>query len=115
MTATDNNRHVATMASHIQHIDSIDSVAAPAIIHSMKKLRKFTLEKNERTDRWDLRSDQTDRTVKSFETKADATKGGSLEKAVGEAGGSVKIQKENGRFQEERTYPASRDPRESKG
>lgn len=78
-------------------------------------LPKFTLEKNERKDRWDLRNDKTDQLVKSFETKADATKGGALEKAVGGSGGSVKIQKENGRYQEERTYPGSRDPRSSKG
>lgn len=81
----------------------------------MTKLPKFTLEKNERTDRWTLKNDKTDRTVKAFETKVDATKGGALEKAVGPFGGSVKIQKENGRFQEERTYPGSRDPKSSKG
>jgi hypothetical protein len=78
-------------------------------------LPKFTLEKNERKDRWDLKNDRTDQLVKSFDTKADATKGGALEKAVGNSGGSVKIQKENGRFQEERTYPGSKDPRSSKG
>ncbi|MGE3508137.1 MAG: DUF2188 domain-containing protein [Vicinamibacterales bacterium] len=81
----------------------------------MAKLPKFTLDKNERTQRWDLTNDTTDRKVKSFETKADATKGGALEKAVGPGGGSVKIQKENGRFQEERTYPGPRDPKGSKG
>lgn len=78
------------------------------------KLPKFTLEKNEKTDRWDLVNDKTDRTVKSFDTKAEATKGGALEKAVGGTG-SVKIQKENGRFQEERTYPGSADPQKSPG
>ncbi len=81
----------------------------------MAKLPKFTLDKNEKTDRWDLTNDKTDKTVKSFATKAAATKGGALEKAVGADGGSVKIQKENGRIQEERTYPGSRDPKESKG
>ena len=81
----------------------------------MAKLPKFTLEKDERTDRWTLTNDRTDRTVKSFATKADATKSGALEKAVGPLGGSVKIQKENGRIQEERTYPGSRDPKASKG
>lgn len=78
-------------------------------------LPKFTLEKNERKDRWDLKNDRTYQLVKSFGTKADATKGGTLEKAVGSSGGSVKIQKENGRIQEERTYPGSKDPRSSKG
>jgi hypothetical protein len=79
------------------------------------KLPKFTLEKNEQRDRWDLTNDRTNRAVKTFNTKADATRGGALERAVGPAGGSVKIQKENGRFQEERTYPRSKDPRRSKG
>jgi len=81
----------------------------------MAKLPKFTLDKNERKDRWDLTNDKTNRTVKTFDTKADATKGGALERAVGPAGGSVKIQKENGRFQEERTYPRDKDPKSSKG
>lgn len=40
-------------------------------------------------------------------------KGGALEKAIGE--GSVKIQKMDGKFQEERTFPGSKDPKSSKG
>ena len=80
----------------------------------MAKLTKFTLTKNEKKDRWDLVNDKTDKVVKSFEKKAEATKGGVLAKAVGKEGGSVKIQKENARFQEERTYPGSKDPKESK-
>ena len=81
----------------------------------MAKLPKYTLDKNERTDKWDLRNDKTDKLVKTFNTKADATKGGALERAVGSGGGSVKIQKENGRIQEERTYPGSNDPKKSPG
>ncbi len=81
----------------------------------MGNLPKFTLEKNEKKERWDLINDKTDRTVKSFPTKENAIKGGILERAVGKVGGSVKIQKENGRFQQERTYPGSKDPRKSKG
>ena len=81
----------------------------------MAKLPKYTLSKNEKRDTWDLRNDKTDKLVKSFDTKGDATKGGVLERTVGPGGGSVKIQKENSRFQEERTYPGSKDPRESKG
>jgi hypothetical protein len=81
----------------------------------MSKLSKFTLDYNEKKDRWDLTNDKTDRTVKTFETKQEATKGGVLEKAMGNNGGSVKIQKENGRFQEERTYPRSKDPKQSRG
>ena len=81
----------------------------------MPKLPKFTLEFDKKTKLWDLDNDKTNRTVKSFDTKGKATAGGVLEKAVGPNGGSVKIQKENGRFQEERTYPGSKDPSSSKG
>jgi hypothetical protein len=84
-------------------------------LYGRRKLPKFTLDKNEQKDHWDLRNDKTNRVVKSFDTKTDATKGGALKRAVGPEGGSVKIQKENGRYQEERTFPRSRDPRSSKG
>lgn len=80
-----------------------------------KKLPKFTLEYNEKKERWELENDKTNKIVKSFETKEEATAGGVLEKAIGKEGGSVKIQKVNGRFQEERTYPQSADPKESEG
>jgi len=81
----------------------------------MANLPKFTLDYNEKSEKWDLKNDVTDRTVKSFETKADATTRGVLKTAVGAGGGSVKIQKTNGRYQEERTFPRGRDPKASKG
>ena len=81
----------------------------------MKPLPKFTLEYNEKKDNWALENDKTNRVVRTFGTKEHATKGGVLERAVGNDGGSVKIQKMNGRFEEERTYPGSRDPKSSKG
>jgi hypothetical protein len=81
----------------------------------MANLPKFTLEYNDDRRKWELEHDKTGQVVKRFDTKQQATKGGVLEKAVGPEGGSVKIQKENGRFQEERTYPRSKDPRRSKG
>ncbi len=81
----------------------------------MGKLPKFTLSKDEKRDDWKLTNDATNRVKERFETKGDATQGGALEKAVGKDGGSVKIQKENGRIQEERTYPGSKDPKSSKG
>lgn len=79
------------------------------------KLPKYTLSKNESKDNWELKNDATRRVAESFDTKADATRGGALERAVGPAGGSVKIQKENGRIQEERTYPRAADPKKSPG
>ncbi|MFA6294885.1 MAG: DUF2188 domain-containing protein [Candidatus Paceibacterota bacterium] len=81
----------------------------------MSKLTKYTLDFNEKKDKWELTNDKTNKVVKSFETKGVATAGGVIKKVLGEDGGSVKIQKENGRIQEERTYPRSADPRESKG
>lgn len=81
----------------------------------MAKLPRYTLTKDQKRDDWALRNDATDRVVKRFDTKQDAIRVGALESAVGASGGSVKIQKENGRYQEERTYPGSRDPRSSKG
>jgi len=81
----------------------------------MSKLPKFTLAHNSKKDSWDLTNDKTDRTVKSFEYKQDATKGGVLSKALGTEGGSVKIKTMDNHYQEERTFPKSADPKKSKG
>lgn len=81
----------------------------------MGKLPKYTLEYDEKKEKWALENDKTDRTIKTFTTKERATAGGVLKRVIGEDGGSVKIQKINGRFQEERTFPRSKDPKESKG
>lgn len=81
----------------------------------MDNLTPFTLVFDRQKEDWALRNDMTGRTVRRFETKEDATKGGVLEGAVGPHGGSVRIHKLNGQFDEERTYPGSRDPRSSRG
>lgn len=81
----------------------------------MPKLPKYTLEYNEKKDEWALSNDKTDKTVKAFDTKADATERGALKRVLGTDGGSVKIQKMNGRYQEERTYPRKTDPKKSPG
>lgn len=81
----------------------------------MANLPKHTLTHNDQKDRWELQKDQTGKVIETFDTKADALKGGVLADAVGKAGGSVKIQKVNGRFQQERTYPRSKDPKKSPG
>lgn len=78
-------------------------------------LPKYTLQYNEKKEKWDLQKDKSERVVKRFETKADATKGSTLKKAIGKDGGSVKIQKMDGKFQEERTYPGNADPKSSQG
>ena len=81
----------------------------------MSKLPKYTLTHNEKKATWDLKQDKTEKILKRFETKKEATKGGTLQRAVGKEGGSVRIQRVDGRFQEERTYPRSADPAKSKG
>ena len=81
----------------------------------MSRLRKYTLSHNDSRDRWELRQDKTHDLIKSFGTKGDATAGGALSRALGKEGGSVKIEKVSGGYQEERTFPRSADPRKSKG
>ena len=76
--------------------------------------RELTLEYNHHRSRWDLVEDRSQR-LKSFGTKRAATRAGVLPKVAGPMPISVKIHKENGRLQEERTYPRSSDPRRSKG
>ena len=80
----------------------------------MTKLPKFTVSKRD-DGKWALTKDGADRATKLFEKKADLTKGGALKSAVGQSGGSVKIQKVDGKFQEERTYPDAADPPGSPG
>jgi hypothetical protein len=81
----------------------------------MPKLPKYTLEFDEKKDKWALEKDRSDKVLKTFDTKELATQRGALRKALGTDGGSVKIQTKNGNFQEERTFPKSRDPKSSKG
>ncbi len=81
----------------------------------MSDLKKLTLTFNRNKESWDLTNDKTDKVVKRFNTKKEATAGGVLGDVLSKDGGSVKIQKVNGKFQEERTFPRSADPRKSKG
>ena len=80
----------------------------------MAKLPRYSLEHDVQRKRWVLKHEGTGQAVKSFGTKAAATKGGVLEKTVG-GKGSIRIRKRNAKIQEERTYPRSADPRDSKG
>ncbi len=73
---------------------------------AQKNLEKYTLDFNEKKGTWDLEHDKSNKTIKSFKTKALATKGGVFKRTLGKNGGSVKIQKKNGRIQEVRTYRA---------
>lgn len=81
----------------------------------MAKLPKFTLAFSQAKDEWVLFANKTHRTVETFDTKAEATTGGALKEALGDQGGSVRIEKVKGGFQEERTFPRSADPKKSPG
>lgn len=57
--------------------------------------------------------DQLGERVKAFKTRAEALAGSTLERIVGT--GTVRIHREDGHFEEERTFPRSADPRQSPG
>lgn len=81
----------------------------------MTKLPKYTLSFDQQKQDWKLQKDGADRATKRFDTKADATAGGALSDAIGKGGGSVRIEKKHGGYEEERTFPRSRDPKETPG
>ncbi len=80
----------------------------------MTNLPRFNLFHDQQKDDWKLQNEQG-RTVRRWDIKDDATAGGVLKDVLGSNGGSVRIHKENGVFQEERTFPRSRDPKSSPG
>ncbi len=66
-------------------------------------------------DQWKLTGEGNQKATKVFEgNKQDAIKE-SAEFLKNNQGGSLKIHLENGRIQEERTYPKSKDPKQSEG
>lgn len=82
----------------------------------MVPLKKATLAFNDKADEWQLRENKTHRLIEEWDTKAEATAGGELKGALGQNGGSVRIEyKTKSGFEEERTYPKSADPIKSKG
>ena len=81
----------------------------------MAKLRNFTLAKDKEKGDWALNEEGSNRARKRFATKSEATKGGVLSSALGADGGSVRIRKEGGKIQEERTFPRNRDPKKTPG
>lgn len=78
-------------------------------------LRKLHLVKDKGRGDWELKAEGSDRALRRYDRKEDATKGGSLADTLGKQGGSVRIHKTDGKIQEERTYPGSKDPKDSKG
>ena len=76
-------------------------------------VKKYTLHKDQKSDKWRLEEEGSDRARRTFDTKEDALK--NLKKLVGPNGGSVRIRKVDNTIQEERTYPRSKDPKQSPG
>lgn len=65
--------------------------------------------------KYKLKKEHAERTSKVIiSNKQDAIKE-SKKFIMNQGGGSLKIHKNNGGFQEERTYPKSNDPKKSKG
>lgn len=64
-------------------------------------------------ERWELTKEGNERPSKTANTKSDLLQ--ITREFMSDKTGSVKIHKENGQFQEERTYQRKDDPRKSKG
>jgi hypothetical protein len=74
-------------------------------------MREYHLTKDGNS--WKLKPEGGSRAVVSADTKVEAVQ--QMRDYMQAHPGSVKIHKENGQIQEERTYPRSADPSESKG
>jgi len=74
-------------------------------------LDKFHLTK--KGNEWKLEKANSNRAVVKADTKAEAVQ--KMREYMQTHEGSVRIHKEDGKIQEERTYPRSKDPRRSKG
>jgi hypothetical protein len=70
----------------------------------MAQPRRFTLTHDEKSDLWVLRNEQTNRVIRTYGTKTEATRKGSLEQALGKEGGAVVIRKKGGVYEEERRF-----------
>ncbi|UII21389.1 DUF2188 domain-containing protein [Fulvivirga ligni] len=66
-------------------------------------------------DSWNLTKEGNDRASKAFHTTKDEAIKESATYLESHGGGSLKIHKEDGTIQEERTYPRSADPVSSEG
>ena len=71
--------------------------------------RKYTLRFDNSKEKWILKHDVSEKVLKVFSTKEDATRAGVLRKALGREGGTVTVRTRTGVFEEERTFPRSAD------
>ena len=75
-------------------------------------MKKYHLTKKD--NQWKLKEEGKERASKVFDNKQDAVKQ-SADFIKNKDGGSLKIHLENGKIQEERTYPKKDDPTKSPG
>ena len=71
--------------------------------------RKYTLRFDDSREKWILKHDISEKVLKVFATKEDATRAGVLRKALGREGGTVTLRTRTGVFDEERTFPRNTD------
>lgn len=71
--------------------------------------RKYTLRFDTSREKWVLKHDASDKVLRVFATKEDATRAGALRKALGRDGGLVNVRTRSGVFEEERTFPRITD------
>ncbi len=71
--------------------------------------RKYTLRFDASREKWILKHDVSEKVLKVFDNKEDATRAGVLRKALGREGGTVTLRTRTGVFDEERNFPRSTD------
>lgn len=71
--------------------------------------RKYTLRFDASREKWLLMHDGSEKVLKVFDNKEDATRAGVLRKVLGREGGTVTLRTRTGVFDEERTFPRSTD------
>ena len=71
--------------------------------------RKYTVRFDVSREKWLLIHDASEKVLKVFDTKEDATRAGVLRKALGREGGTVSVRTRSGVFEEERNFPRSTD------
>ena len=66
--------------------------------------RRFSLRFDSNKEKWVLKNDTTEKIVRIYESKEEATRAGALRKGRGRLGGTVMVRKLNGVLEEERTF-----------
>lgn len=66
--------------------------------------RKFVLGFDERSDRWVFRNEGSEKVIRTFARKEEATRTGVLQRLVGKQGGTVRISTRGGTYAEERSF-----------